>query len=83
MRDSDFTYLLRRASDMADRTRILLNQVNGEFERRFGINYNAIDDEALVDSLDYGIGDRGLLMSASIDEHMDKLGYPRIDGDEE
>ncbi len=69
-----FAGLLQRAGTLGQKWHDIQSELTTAFEERYGATYSDIDDDWLIDSLDYGGASVTL---EQVDQKMAENGYPR------
>lgn len=72
------TALLTKAARIATKKSALSHELTEAFEHRYGISYNDVDCDWLIDTLDYG--GHGYLTLAECDEQMTMTGTIAVRG---
>lgn len=68
--------LLRRTHLAAVRHNALTAQITEAFEERYGCTYSAVDEDCIIDSLDYGSGNTVTIEEC--DRLMAEAGHPAL-----
>lgn len=66
--------LLRRAHKVAVKQSAISSELTAAFEERYGATYSDVDEDMIIDALDYGVG--GPVTLAECDNLMTAAGYP-------
>ena len=74
MNNRDFAGLLRRAQRIAKEASAVQAELTDAFEARYGVTYSEVNEDWIIDSLDYGGG--ATLTVGTVDKLMAENGHP-------
>lgn len=74
MDNRNFASLLRRAQRLSKEVSAVQAELTAAFEARYGVTYSDVDEDWLIDSLDYGGG--AVLTVKIVDKLMAENGHP-------
>lgn len=76
MSNRQFQQVLDRAVRSAERNKEMQDALADAMVERYGATHSDADEDALIDSLNYGCG--GRVTVAECDKRMAEAGYPKI-----